>query len=62
MFNLLPDDEILVLSEVKAHADDKLNVTKNIKFIFYRIEDTVAIGENTGIFSCSHNVFEMFLP
>ena len=36
--NPLPDDKISDWSELKAFADDRLNVTKNIKVVFRRIE------------------------
>ena len=36
--NPLPDDKILGLPKLKAFADDKLNVTQNIKVVFHRIE------------------------
>ena len=32
-FNPSPDDTILVLSKLKAFADDKRNVTQNITFV-----------------------------
>ena len=37
----LPDDKILGLSKLKTFADDKLNVTQNIKVVFHRIENIV---------------------
>ena len=45
-FHSLPDDKIF--SKLKAFADDKLNNTQNIKFVFKRIENIVVKGENAG--------------
>ena len=36
-----PDDKILALSKMKAFADDKWNVSQNIKFIISRAENIV---------------------
>ena len=47
----LPVNKILALSELRTLADDKLNVTQNIKFVFHRTENIVEMGENTG---CKH--------
>ena len=47
-FNPLPDDTILCLPKVRAFADDKLNVTQNIKDVFHRIESIVGKEENAG--------------
>ena len=61
LFNPLPDDQILALSNLKAFADNKVNITPCIKFVFHRIENIVGKGENvTSIFSFSHNVFNPF--
>ena len=46
--NPLPDDKILDLPKLKAFADDKLNVTQNIKGVFHRIENIVGKEENAG--------------
>ena len=46
--NHLPDDKVLGLPKLKAFADDKLNVTQNIKFVFHRIENIVGKEENAG--------------
>ena len=46
--NPLPDDKILDLTKLKAFADDKLNVTQNIKGVFHRIENIVGKEENAG--------------
>ena len=48
LFNPLPDDKILGLPKLKAFADDKLNVTQNVKVDFHRIENTVGKDENAG--------------
>ena len=45
-FHSLPDDTFF--SKLKAFADDKLNNTQNIKFVFKRIENIVVKGENAG--------------
>ena len=39
--NPLLDDKILGLPKLRAFADDKLNVTQNVKFVFHRIENNV---------------------
>ena len=46
--NCLPNDKILNLSNLKACADDKINVTLKMKFVRYRIENIVGQGENAG--------------
>ena len=45
---LLSDDKILGLPKLKAFADDKSNVTQNIKVVFHRIENIVGKEENAG--------------
>ena len=40
-FNPLTDDKILDQTKLKAFADDKLNVTKMIIFVFDRVENIV---------------------
>ena len=47
-FNPLPDDNILGLPKLKAFADDKLNVTQDIRVVFRRIENIVGKEENAG--------------
>ena len=47
-FNSLPNDKILDQSELKAFADDKINVNKNLKFVFGQVENIVGKGENAG--------------
>ena len=44
--NPLPVDKILTLLKLKAFAEDKLNVTQNMKFVFQWVENIVAEGEN----------------
>ena len=46
MFNPLPDDRILALSELKAFAADNFRVTQNTKFGVHRVETIVGKGEN----------------
>ena len=46
--NPLPNDNILDWSKFKAFADNKTNVTENMKFILGRAESTVGKGENAG--------------
>ena len=37
-----------VLSRFKAFAGNKINLTKNFKFVFERVENIVGKGENVG--------------
>ena len=46
--NSLPHDNILDWSRFKALADDKINITKQVKFVFERVESIVGKGENAG--------------
>ena len=46
--NPLPHDKILGLPKLKAFADDKLNVTQDIKVFFHRMENIVGKEENAG--------------
>ena len=48
VFNSLPNDKILDWSKFKAFADDKMNVTKELKFVSGREENIVGKGENAG--------------
>ena len=48
VFNPLPDNKISDWSKLKSLADDKLNVTQNIKVVFHRIENIVGKEENAG--------------
>ena len=45
--NPLPDDRISALSELKAFADDKVNVIQNINFISHRVENCAGKEENS---------------
>ena len=57
-----PNCKILDLSKLKAFADDKIIVTKTLKFDLGRVEN-VAKGENVGCqhFLLHHNVFKRLL-
>ena len=44
--NSLPNDKILDLLKLKSFANDKINVTKKLKFVLGRVENTVEKGEN----------------
>ena len=44
----LPNDKFLDLSKLKAFADDKINVTEKLKFVFGIVENIVRKGENAG--------------
>ena len=44
--NVLVNNKILNWSKFKAFADNKFNVTQNVKFVFHKIENIVGIGEN----------------
>ena len=57
--NLLPDNKILDLSKLKAFTDDKLNVTQNLKFVFYRTKAIVGKRKKRSI---SSNVFKRLFP
>ena len=46
--NPLPNDKILDRSKLKAFPDDKINVTKHLKFGMGRVENIVGNGENAG--------------
>ena len=60
MIDSLPNNIILDQSKLKAFADDKINITKKLKFILWKAENIVGKGENavTSIFSFSQNVFK----
>ena len=60
-FNSLPNDKILDLSELKAFADERINVVKKIKICLRKGRKTWWKKEKmlvTSIFSFSHNVFK----
>ena len=44
----LPNDKIIDWSKLKAFADDKINVIKELKFVLGREENIVGKGENAG--------------
>ena len=44
----LPNDKILVWSKKKAFADNKIKVTKGLKFVLRREENIVGKGEYAG--------------
>ena len=46
--NSLPDGKILAFCKVKAFADDKSNVTQNVKSVYHKVEKIVERGENAG--------------
>ena len=46
--NLLQNNEVFDWSELKAFADDKMNVTEKLKFVLVRVENVVGKGENAG--------------
>ena len=48
IFISLANDKILDWSKLKAIADDKLNVTENLKFISGRVENIAEKGQNAG--------------
>ena len=48
VFNPLPNDKILDWSKLKAFADDKINVTEKMKFVYRKIENIEGKGENAG--------------
>ena len=60
LYNCLPNDIFLDWSKLKAFADNKINVNKNLKFVLERIENIVGKGENAGYqhFLLSHYVFK----
>ena len=45
LINSLPDEKISDWSKLKAFADDKLNVTQNIKVVSHSIENIVGKEE-----------------
>ena len=46
--NPSPEDNMLGLPKLKAFADDKINVTENIKVVFHRIGNIAGNEENAG--------------
>ena len=47
-FNSISNNKVLDWSKLKAHADDKINVTEKLKFALGRVENIVRNGENAG--------------
>ena len=47
-FNCLPNVKISGQSNLKAFADDKINVSEKLKFVSRRVENIVRKGENAG--------------
>ena len=48
MFSPLPEDKILDWTELKAVANDKLDVAKIMISVYDRVENIVEKGENAG--------------
>ena len=48
LVNSLPNDKILDWSKFKAHGEDKINVTQNLNFVLYRVENILGKGEIPG--------------
>ena len=47
-FNSLLSDIFLDWSKLRAFANNKMNVNKNLKFVLERVENIVEKGENAG--------------
>ena len=47
-FNSLPYGNIFDWSELRAFADDKINMTEKLKFVLGKVENIVEKGENAG--------------
>ena len=48
IFNPLPNNKILDQSNLKEFADDKIYLTKIMKYAFHWVENIVGKGENAG--------------
>ena len=48
MLNSLTNDKILDGSKIKAFADDKINVTQEMKFVLEMVENIIGKGKNAG--------------
>ena len=46
--------QILRLVQIESFAEDKINLTENLKFVLGRVENIVGKGENAGY----HSVFK----
>ena len=64
--NTLPNNKIFDWSKLKVHlfADNKINVSKKLKFLLGWVENIFGKGESAGssIFSFSYHVFKKNLP
>ena len=47
-FTPLPNDKFLDWSNLKTFADDEINVTEKMKFVFGQVENLLGKGENAG--------------
>ena len=47
-FDSLPNDKFLDLSKLKAFADNKINMTQNLKIDLERVQNIVGKRENAG--------------
>ena len=56
LFNSVPNNRFLDWSKFKELADDKINATQKLKFVFGWVENIAGKGENAG---CQH--FLLFL-
>ena len=48
LFNPLPNDNVWDVTQLKAFADDKLNLARMMNSLLEREENTVGKGENAG--------------
>ena len=48
LFKFELNNKFLDWSKLKAYADDKINITEKLKFVFGRVENIVGKGENAG--------------
>ena len=46
--NFISNDKYLDWSKLKAFADDEINMTQKLNFVFARVENIVGKGENAG--------------
>ena len=61
--NSLPNNKILDWSNLKAFADDKMNLNEKLKVVLQRLENILGKEKMlvTNIFSYSQNVFKNLL-
>ena len=57
-FNSLSDNKLLTLYKIKAIADDKINMTKKLKFVLATVENVVG---KSSILSFFLNIFKGLL-